>query len=100
MPGFSWSQGRTQGRMRTRGVADGGTTDGRTKFEGLYFRILTDGRTKLEDSYFHIFMWAGGRRNNERTDGAWLLLVARTDAGTDADAWGGGRRNNGRTDEI
>ena len=80
-----WSQGRTQGRMRTRGLADGGTTDG---------------RTKLEDSYFHIFMWAGGRRNNERTDGAWLLLVARTDAGTDADAWGGGRRNNGRTDEI
>ena len=52
--------------------ADAWTADGGT----------TDGRTKLEDSYFHIFMWAGGRRNNERTDGAWLLLVARTDAGT------------------
>ena len=30
-----------EGRMRTRGLADGGTTEGRTKFE---------------DSYFHIFM--------------------------------------------
>ena len=35
-----WSQGRTQGRMRTCGLADVGTMDGRTKFEDSYFRIF------------------------------------------------------------
>ena len=42
-----------EGRMRTRGLADGGTTDGRTKFQFMADGGTTDRRKKFEDSYFH-----------------------------------------------
>ena len=70
-----WSQGWTQGRMRTRRLEDVGRTDGRRKFEDSCFHIFMEGSTF---SYFH----------------GWL--VSGRDAGADADVWDVGT-TDGRT---